>query len=391
MYVALKTRAAGRAASLVAVSIVWVMSCALPVNGFTQAPQPTVTLVEPPVPLLPKQFGAWQQQTPVDPNTAAAPAIDPSLQGIFKEDGITRTAAFAYSRGGSAETVLLKAYQFIDATGAFSAFTTLRTPEYRPVAGLGMSAVERGDVVLIWNGPTVVQAEFKGGHRAAELTDLVSTLPKVGGPKGDPPLLPTFLPAKGLLNETVKYALGPESYSAMGGVLPSAIAGFDKSAEAVTAKYAGRGTLTLLLYPTPQIAGDHGREIEAEMNREGAAAGTVKLRREGELVLLTTGAWPAAEAQRLVDDIHLRTELTWNKPIPPEFHVEVRKTASLLFSIIGLSIALMAAATVLGLFFGGGRAMVRILQGKPAASEPEFLRIDLRDRPGEQGSFKPLH
>jgi hypothetical protein len=346
-------------------------------------------LVEPPGPLLPKQFGAWQQAA-ADPN-ASAPAIDPTLQTIFKEDGITRAAASTYARGGSAETVSLKAYQFIDATGAFSAFTYLRGPEYRAVANLGTSAVERGDTVLIWNGPTVVQAEFHGGRRETELTDLVSTLPKVGGPKGDPPLLPTFLPAKGLESETVKYALGPESYTAMGGVLPNAIAGFDKSAEAVTAKYAGRGTLTLLLYPTPTIAGDHGRQIEAEMNHEGAAAGTVKLRREGELVLLTTGAWPAAEAQQLVDNIHLRTELTWNKPIPPEFHVEIRKTASLLFSIIGLSLALMVAAIVLGLFFGGLRAMIRVLQGKPAAAEPEFLHLDLREGPGERGSFKPLH
>jgi hypothetical protein len=35
--------------------------------------------------------------------------------------------------------------------------------------------------------------------------------------------------------------------------------------------------------------------------------------------------------------------------------------------------------------------MIRVLQGKPAATEPEFLRIDLRERPGEHGSFKPLH
>ena len=70
--------------------------------------------------------------------------------------------------------------------------------------------------------------------------------------------------------------------------LPPEIVGFDKAAEVVTAKYDGKGTLTLLLYPTPQIAGDHGRQIEAEMNRQGAAAGTVKLRREGPLVLLTT-------------------------------------------------------------------------------------------------------
>jgi hypothetical protein len=35
--------------------------------------------------------------------------------------------------------------------------------------------------------------------------------------------------------------------------------------------------------------------------------------------------------------------------------------------------------------------MVRVLQGKPAATEPEFLAINLREAPGESGGFKPLH
>ena len=61
----------------------------------------------------------------------------------------------------------------------------------------------------------------------------------------------------------------------MGGILPPEIVGLDKSAEVVTAKYAGGGVLTLLLYPTPQIAGDRGRAIEAEINAN-------RLRRGGE-------------------------------------------------------------------------------------------------------------
>ena len=64
------------------------------------------------------------------------------------------------------------------------------------------------------------------------------------------------------------YALGPAGYQAMGGVLPADAVGFDKSAEAVTAKYRSGGMLTLLLYPTPQIAGDHGRAIEAAMIKQ---------------------------------------------------------------------------------------------------------------------------
>jgi hypothetical protein len=67
--------------------------------------------------------------------------------------------------------------------------------------------------------------------------ELIEHLPKVSGTAGLAPLLPTLLPAKGLDADSVKYALGPVGYQAMGGVLPAAVVGFDKSAETVTAKY----------------------------------------------------------------------------------------------------------------------------------------------------------
>lgn len=349
----------------------------------------------PPAPLLPRQFGAWQQ-APESVGVAPAPPSNATANlDVISEDGLARSASATYRRDASADTLIVKAWQFGDTTGAFSTFTYLRSPEYRPVPGvrLGTAAVERGDSVLIWNGPSVVEAEFHGGRRVADLADLVAVLPKVGGPKGQPPLLPTLLPEKGLEAASLKYALGSAGYEAMGGVLPANMIGFDKAAETATARYAGRGTLTLLLYPTPTLAGEHGRAIEAELNREiatGHNPGTVKLRREGPLLALTTGAWTDAEAQKMVEGVHLRTELTWNREAPLEFHAEIRKTASLLLTIAELSIVLMIAAMVLGLFFGGGRAMIRVLQGKPAATEPEFLHLDLRERPGEDG-FKPLH
>ncbi len=143
--------------------------------------------------------------------------------------------------------------------------------------------------------------------------------------------------------------------------------------------------LTLLLFPTPQIAGDRGRAVEAALNAAGERAGTAKLRREGPMVMLATGGFTQAEAAEMVDGIHLRTEVTWNKAVPPEFHTEVRKTASLLVSIAVFSGVLGLAAVLLGLFLGFGRAWIRVLMGKPAATEPEFLRLDLSGRRSDDG------
>jgi hypothetical protein len=237
----------------------------------------------------------------------------------------------------------------------------------------------------------VVESDFNGGLRPGDLAALEVSLPKAMGATALAPLLPTLLPVKDLDAESVKYALGPAGYQAMGGVLPGDVVGFDKSAEVVTAQYKNGGLLTLLLYPTPQIAGDHDRAIEAQMNQQAAAAkpgasaaGTVKLRREGPLVVMTTGSWTAAAAQKLVDGVHLHQEVSFDKPMPLEFHAEVQKTYSLLESIVIFCAFSAVAMVVLALFLGGGRAAIRVMQGKPAATEPEFLHIDLSGTPGKR-------
>jgi hypothetical protein len=332
-----------------------------------QAQEAKTMLAVPPTPLLPESL-----RTGPDHDAGnGAPSWSGTDGPILVEDGIRR-----YERGtaqspvthGAVPSGTITVYQFDDATGAYAAYSYLRKSSADNVMLSGVSVV-------------VSNLKLYPESAAALLKTVQVGLPKVGGTKGLPPLLPTFLPPHGLKRETVKYALGPVGYQAIGGVLPPEIIGFDKAAEVVTAKYEGKGTLTMLLFPTPQIAGDHGRQIEAEMNREGASAGTVKLRREGPLVLLATGAWKPAEAQEMVENIHLRNEVTWNKPMPPEFHSEVRKTVSLLTSILLFCGLGALAAVVLALFFGGARAAIRVMQGKPAATEPEFLRIDLSGRP----------
>jgi hypothetical protein len=303
---------------------------------------------------------------------------------VLKEDGLDRGDKLTYQKQKGTGTLDVTAFQFGDATGAVSAFTYLRKPGSRLVVsgkgkvGSEMAATGAGDFIFR-SGTTVVIADASkaGGSVVNDLRQLETTLPKIGGPRSQAPLLPTLLPSKGLEIETVRYALGPVGYQAMGGVLPAGMAGFDKSAEVVMAKYKDRGILTLLLYPTPQIAGNHGRAIEAEMNREGAAAGTVKLRRDGPLLSMTTGAWSPEAAQKMVEAVHLHDVLTWNKTPPPDFRMEVHKTVTLLTSIAIFSGILALAAIILGLFLGFGRAAIRVMQGKPAATEPEFLRIDL--------------
>jgi hypothetical protein len=82
----------------------------------------------------------------------------------------------------------------------------------------------------------------------------------------------------------------------------------------------------------------------------------------------------------MIENIHLRNELSFDKPMPLEFHTELRKTFSLLQSIAILSGVGMLAAVVVGVFLGGGRALVRKMQGKDAATDAEFLSLHLANQ-----------
>ncbi len=357
--------------------------------------EPKTVLALPPAPLLPPTLGKLTRVADGDAGDGLGALnvadFDATEKAVLMEDGIKRFARSEYTESGKATAAKSRAdstqhgtvtvYQFGDVSGAVAAFDYFRSPKAasRPEK-IGDEIGFAKDGVVFRSGVNVVVEDINRGGDVP-MRELIVKLPKVGGTKGLTPLLPTYLPGRGLQRDSVRYALGPAGYQAMSGVLPAEIVGFDKAAEVVTAKYDGKGTLTLLLYPTPQIAGDHGRQIVAEMNKQGPQAGTVMLRREGPLVLMASGDWGATEAKALVEGVHLRDQVTWNKPMPPEFHSEVRKTVSLLTSILIFCGLGAVAAVVLALFFGGARAAVRVMQGKPAATEPEFLRIDLSGRP----------
>jgi hypothetical protein len=380
------------------------------------APGEAKTIVSmPPTPLLPQAFSsltssgmAPQDSKEIDSARFNSPgcAIDTGAQpatpsgpcaGVLKEDGLVRLAAGVYTGAGSRK-VTISAFEFGDASGAYSAYTFFRSMMQGGRLQGGEARLSKrsgettlgGDDTLVWAGTAILHVQ---GHvTTAELSALEVRLPKVGGRRSLAPLEPTMFPTEvggaKIEPETLRYALGPAAYKAMGGVLPPDILGWDKSAEVATASYAGKGgkgTLTLLLYPTPQIAGDRGRAIEKAVNGENL--GTVKMRRLGPLVGVTSGNLPPEQAEGLIHAMQLNEIVTFDKPMPLEFHAEVRKTATLLQSIAIFTGTLILAAIVIGVFLGGARAGIRVLRGKPAASEPEFLTINLREKP--MGFFAP--
>jgi hypothetical protein len=366
------------------------MGRGLAAQELTEPPTAKTTLVEPPAPLLPVTLGELRRLADIDVGDGLG-GVDGSDRAVLTEDGLRRFARSGYAESAKASDGLnVTVYQFNDASGAVAAYDYFKKPGMRhePLAGQAVSdqAVSDQDELLLRTGVNVVRERPgpKASRSGALTRKIIDALPKTFGTSALDPPLPRLLPEKGLDRDSIKYAFGPTGYQADGGVLSPQIVGFDKAAETVTAHYRGDGVLTLIEYPTPQIAGDRERTIAADLNRTNGSGSFVKIRREGPLLILATGGWKATDAAALVNGIHLHDQLTWNKQMPLEFHAEVGKTYSLLVSVAILSAVGALAAIVLGLFFGGGRALIRVMQGKPAATEPEFLRIDLRGRPDKR-------
>ena len=356
---------------------VGVVACAL-MMGVMPARAQGVTLTEPPVQLLPQSFGGWTQGGNSEPGTVSLTTVN---KAALQECGPLRSQVNTYTRNGKAMRV--EAIEFGDRTGAYSAFTLAVRPEMRVSREVGSSSAAGDGAVMFTTGDTLVLATPATEADLPALKELAKVLPKVTGSRGVAPLLPSFVPEEHLVPSGMRYALGPETYAAEGGVLPASSLGWDKSAEAVTANYDekhGRETVTLLIYPTPQIAQAFEKRLSQGVTGLGPSFANARVRRDQELVMLASGALPGGEAQKILENVHMKQEVSIDHDIAPVFHTEVQKTYSLLTNIAILSGVLMGAAVLLGLFLGGGRALIRKLQGKPASTESEFLSLHLANQ-----------
>jgi len=372
-----------------------------------QAEQPTAaekksatTLVLPPSPkaLLPDAFDGWVTAEPSKTVTDAAQA-DPANAAALKEYGFNAAVEANYKREG--ETLSLRALRFDDASGAYGAYSYFRQNGW-PKEAIGNGAASDNNRVLFWVGTTVVDATFShvGPMSAGELREIARQLPVPNGNRALAPPILASVPQTRLDPQTTHYAVGPASYAGAGGVLPPTLVKFDMGAEALTANYSlpsGSATLTLIDYPTPQLAHAQVDAIRAYLKAGGKAqppwpkplmdsdVASLEVRDSGPLVAIVSGDAIPEESHRLLESVHYEADLT---AIPQPVGSEIEKTGKLLMGIAILSLIGAGAAILLGGFLGGGRALYRMATGKPASSlfDVEFIHLDLREKWVEDGA-----
>jgi hypothetical protein len=261
---------------------------------------------------------------------------------------------------------------FEDASGAYGAFTYYLSDDMRAET-IGGGGANLNNRVLFYQGNVLVDAVFDrmSVMSASQLRQLAGLLPQAEGNKGNPPSLQTYLPKRAFQKDfdkkTTKYILGPVGLNRVGSPLPAAMVDFKSGAEVAIGKYeaaAGDATLMLIEYPTPQIAAERLRQIDASHQiaeqKPGVAAivdvGPFFDARTGPIVVIAAGPLSKSEARSLMSSISYEADVTWNENT---YVTKKDNLANFLFNAIILCGIVVGLALVAGIAFGGLRVLVK--------------------------------
>jgi hypothetical protein len=346
--------------------------------------------------ILPNTFGGWQLQGTAQISQDPA-AADPANPAILQEYGFSDFSSGSYKRDDG-RTLTLRAARFADASGAYGAFTYYKQPEMLNEK-IGDQASSLNNRVLFYRGNVLIEAVFDklSAMSAAELRELAADVPLPQGGARNLPSLPTYLPKQAYVKNTAKYVMGPLALNKIASPLPPELIDFSAGAEVIQGTYrapSGDGTLILISYPTPQIAAEHLRRIEATRPTNGQPSasapvvvmGTFAQKRSGPLVAVASGTFSQNDANSLVGSVHYEAGVTWNENT---FFDKKNNIANLLWNVVLLCGALMGITLVAGLAFGGVRiALRRLLPERTRKIEEDFISLNL-DQAGRERTSSP--
>jgi hypothetical protein len=251
--------------------------------------------------------------------------------------------------------------------------------------------------ILFYRGNILIDALFDRltAMSAAELRELAGALPKPTGNAGNLPPVLAYMPRQGYVKNTEKYIEGPIALSHVSSPVSANLVDIGAGAEVVLGQYTGKDgdtTLMVISYPTPQIAADHMRKIDAThaptQQQPGVAtivdAGPFFDKRTGPLLAIAAGPINAHDARALLSQVNYDADVTWNQNT---FFDKKNNLANLLVNIIILCGILMGLAIIAGVAFGGIRiAIARLLPGRvfDRPENVEFIALHLGEE-AEQG------
>ncbi len=314
---------------------------------------------------LPRAFGGWVL------NGAATQAqMSPAQRSLFEEFHLAASATGQYGQNG--RKLVLTLYSFPDVTDAYGAFTFAHPANVVPEK-IGEGAVSTDDEVVFFHGNLLadVKLDRMNAMTLAQMRDLNAALP-IARNAGNMPSVQKYLPVQGYVEGSLRYVIGPVGLAQSGAPLNASQVDFDVSPEIVVAHYSTAtppATLTLVSYPTPQIAAARMR---------GLVVPDALIKRTHSILAVASGTLTADDAKALLGSISYDAEVTWNEPTKTTPRDDL---FGLLWNITLLSAVLIGFMLLIGFFFGGFRLLYfRLYPAKAEQYEEQrqLIRLNLR-------------
>lgn len=323
-----------------------------------------------PASILPPSFNGWQ----LDKSTLKSGSDPASADGadapVLKEYGFNNFETGAYRRSG--REMQIKVARFNDATGAYGAFTYYVQPQMQR-EDIGDGAASNNKRILFFRSNLLVDAALEQvtAMSAADLRALADALPKAKGSLSALPTLRDDLPKQSLIPHTSRYIEGPVALERLGVPIPATLVNFTMGPELEFARYRssnGEAYMTLISYPTPQIAADRLKAFQAA----GLPSGPFYFKRSGPLVVAVSGNIPPSEAQSLLASVNYDADVTWDEPTKANPKDNIGNLIVGIFMLIGV---ILIVALIFGFFFGGVRVLAKKIFPNRVFDRPEDVEI----------------
>lgn len=322
--------------------------------------------------ILPASVSNWN-------STESKTEISGQEAATLKEYGLKATDRRTYTRG--AESLVATAYSFGDPSGAYGAYSFLRTPDM-PQANFTKHSSMSRKLALALTGNLVLKFHGKDIGRFHDEIEML--IAQAGGRAefGTYPALPQRLPTDDFVPRSDRYILGPV---ALQHFLPLATGdwlGFKMGAEAELAHYRLQNrdaTLLIADYPTPQIASAQLEKLSHKLNISDVTApgsnhgAALYAKRDGTTVALLAGAPSKSSADALLGHVHSGMAVIWDAPI-----LHKAREASMGTMIVGTIVGageICGFALLGGLIFAALRLLIKRRWPGQVFDRPEDLEI----------------
>ena len=278
--------------------------------------------------------GVWPQQIGKSELKSEQPVQVTGDRDLWGEFGFVSAAEGDY---GDFQAT---AYRFKDATDAFAAGQWLASSN--PVSTVA------GNYVITCRGRCPANREL-------------AQVPLPNQRRGDVPLVWAYLPSKGLIAGSGRYALGPVGLKQFAPEIPTSAADFQVGTEVTIGRYRtpqGEEQLVLLSFPISQMA----RQQMAELRKLSGAA----IRQSGPLIAIVANPRDPVAVERLLSQINYQAQVNRDDAPPPK--VTAQGVANMVLTIFKLAGLLITFCLFAGLGFAGLK-VVRKRLGYESADE----------------------